>query len=117
MIVGVLEVLEANGHELFRMTWGSGVFVDVCDNNFQVRHGLSEGVQFRLQQVELANSCEGLVKVGDFRQLIHVLSYVADDLGIIDALIAQPFPGYQQFTMSRVCGIIESSGTTVKDAD
>jgi len=47
----------------------------------------------------LTNRYEGFVEVGDVRQLIHVLSYVADDLGVIDALIAQPCPYYQQFLM------------------
>ena len=117
MIVGVLEVFEANWDELFQMTWGSGVFVDVCDDKFQVRHWLGKSVEVRLQQVELTNSCECLIKVGDLRQLIHVLSNVADDLGIIDALIAQAFPDHQQFAMRRVCGVVESSGTTVEDAD
>ena len=87
------------------MTWEGGVLVDVCDNKFQVSHWLGECVKFHLQQVELTNSCECLVKVGDLRQLIHVLSNVADDLGIVDALIAQPFPDHQQFAMRRVCGI------------
>jgi hypothetical protein len=81
----------------------------VCDDEFQVCHGLGKGV--------LTNRRKCLVKVGDLGQLIHVLSNVADDLGIIDALIAQPFPDHQQFAMRRVCGIVESSGTTVKDAD
>ncbi len=62
------------------------------DDKPQVSHWFGKSVEFRLQQVELTNSCEGFVKVGDFRQLIHVLSYVADDLGIVNALIAQPFP-------------------------
>ena len=95
MIVGVLEVFEANRDELFRMTCGSGVFVGVCDDKFQVCHWLGKSVEFLLQQVELTNGCKCIVKVGDFRQLIHVSSYVADDLGIVNALIAQPFP----FTM------------------
>ena len=59
-----LEVFEAKGDELFRMTWG--VFVDVYDDKFQVRHWLGERVEFSLQQVELTNSCECLFKVGDF---------------------------------------------------
>ena len=73
MIVGVLEVFEANGYELFRMAWGSGVFVDVCDDEFQVSHWSGKSVEFRLQQVELASGRECLVKVGDLWQLIHRL--------------------------------------------
>ena len=60
----------------------------MCDDEFQIRHWLGKGVEFRLQQVELTNSCEGVIKVGDVRQLIHVLPYVADDLGVVNALIA-----------------------------
>ena len=71
----------------------------MCDNEFQIRHWLGKSVEFRLQQVELTNGCEGFVEVGDFRQLIHVLSYVADNLGVVNALIAQPCPYYQQFPM------------------
>jgi hypothetical protein len=60
----------------------------MCDNEFQIRHWLGKSVEVRLQQVELTNSCEGVIKVGDVRQLIHVLTYVADDLGVLNALIA-----------------------------
>ena len=95
MIVGVLEVFEAKRNELLGMTWGYGVFVDMRYDEFQIRHWLSESVEFRLQQVELTNSDEGFVKVGDVRQLVHVLSYVADNLNVVDALIAQPCPYYQ----------------------
>jgi len=51
MIVGVLEVFEAKRNELLGMTWGYGVFVDMRDDKFQVRHWLSESVESRLQQV------------------------------------------------------------------
>ena len=74
-------------------------------------------MKFRLKHVELTNGCESFIEVGDLQELIHVLSNVADDLGIIDALIAQPFPDHQQFAMRRVGGIVESSGTAVEDAD
>ncbi len=99
MIVGVLEVFEAKRNELLGMAWGYGIFVDMRYDEFQISHWLSESVEFCLQQVELTNSDEGFVKVGDVRQLIHVLSYVADDLGVVDALIAQPCPYDQQFLM------------------
>ncbi len=69
-----------------------------------------------MQQVELTNRRECLVKVGDLRQLIHVLSNVADDLRIIDALVTQPFPDHQKFAMRRVRGVVQSSGTTIEDA-
>ena len=49
MIVGVLEVFEAKRNELLGMAWGYGVFVDMRDDEFQVRHWLSESVEFRLQ--------------------------------------------------------------------
>ena len=51
MIVGVLEVFEAKRNELLGMAWGYGVFVDMRDDEFQIRHWLGESVEFRLQQV------------------------------------------------------------------
>ena len=90
------------------MAWGGGVFIDVSDNELQISHGLSKGVEFRLKHVELTNG--SFVEVGDFWELIHVLSNVADDLGIIDALVAQPFPYHEEFAMRSMFGIIESSG-------
>ena len=70
-----------------------------------------------MQQVELTNGRKRLVKVGDFRQLVHVLSNIADDLGVVDTLITQPFPDHQKFAMQRVGGIVQSSGTAVEDLD
>ena len=81
------------------MAWGSGVLVDMCNDEFQIRHRLSQCVQLRLKQVELTNGREGFVEIGDFGQLIHVLPNVADDLRIIYALIAQPFPDDSEFPM------------------
>ena len=83
------------------------------DNELQIRHGLSKNVKFSLKHVEFAHGCKRFVKVGDLRELIHVLTNIADDLKIIDALIAHPFPDHQEFAMRTLFGIVESSGTTV----
>jgi hypothetical protein len=96
---------------------GGGVFIDVGNNELQISHGLSKSVKFSLKHVELTNGSESFVKVGDFRELIHVLTNVADDLGIIDALIAQPFPDHEDFAMRTLFGIVESGGTAVQDSN
>ena len=99
------------------MARGGGVFVDVSDDELQISHGLSKGVKFRLKHVELTNGGESFVEVGDFWELIHILSNVADNLGIVDALVAQPFPDHKEFAMRSMVGIIESSGTAVQDSN
>jgi hypothetical protein len=89
----------------------------VSDNEVQISHGLSKGVKFRLKHVELTNGSESFVEVGDFRELIHVLSNVAHNLGIIDALVAQPFPDHEEFAMRTIFSVIESGGTAVQDSN
>ena len=44
------------------------------------------------------------------------MTNVADDLRLIDALIAQPFPDHEEFAMRTLFGVIESGGTAVQDA-
>jgi type IV secretion system protein VirD4 len=56
----------------------------VSDYELQISHGLSESVEFSLKHVELTNGGESFIKVGDLRQLVHILTNVADDLGVLD---------------------------------
>jgi hypothetical protein len=48
MIVRVLEVLKANWNELFGLARGSGVLVDMGDDELEIIHWLTQGNKFCL---------------------------------------------------------------------
>jgi hypothetical protein len=61
-----LKILELDWDKLLCEFWTGGHLLTVTDNQFHICHGVAQGLQFRLEHVDVSQSSKCLLEICDF---------------------------------------------------